>query len=212
MLNAYKKIIPQLEGLNRKDQYKILLQTKEWYEFRERMVYLDNHTCQKCNKKEGPIEVEVMTEEEQSKINKEIYEYNMAFLKHAKENPDSTYNALLDGTFTGKKLRVSRFDIVGNVVIQLHHKLYFWNKLPWEYERKYLMTLCYECHKDEHRDNQIYLYQDETMQYRREIPICWKCDGTGYLKEYNHIDYGNCWACDGAGIIFSESPAWIPVN
>lgn len=35
--------------------------------------------------------------------------------------------------------------------LQVHHTLYFENKNLWEYEDEYLVTLCKNCHQEEHR-------------------------------------------------------------
>ena len=33
--------------------------------------------------------------------------------------------------------------------LHVHHKFYQYGKNPWEYDEKYLMTLCYSCHEIE---------------------------------------------------------------
>jgi 5-methylcytosine-specific restriction endonuclease McrA len=35
--------------------------------------------------------------------------------------------------------------------LQVHHTLYFDNKKLWEYENDYLITLCKNCHQEEHK-------------------------------------------------------------
>jgi 5-methylcytosine-specific restriction endonuclease McrA len=35
--------------------------------------------------------------------------------------------------------------------LQVHHTLYFNNKKLWEYDDIYLITLCKNCHEEEHR-------------------------------------------------------------
>ena len=36
------------------------------------------------------------------------------------------------------------------LTLQVHHKKYFNNLEPWEYDHKYLVTLCKDCHKRIH--------------------------------------------------------------
>ncbi len=31
--------------------------------------------------------------------------------------------------------------------------------------------------------------------------VCWKCDGSGDLPHFSHIDNGRCWACGTSGQI-----------
>ena len=42
---------------------------------------------------------------------------------------------------------------------------------------------------------------DEILSYfdNNSRNTCYKCGGTGYLPEYNHISGGICFACNGAG-------------
>lgn len=39
--------------------------------------------------------------------------------------------------------------------LHVHHKYYLENKLPWEVPMKALITLCYKCHKKEHKGKKI---------------------------------------------------------
>lgn len=39
--------------------------------------------------------------------------------------------------------------------LEVHHILYIENKMPWEIPTRYLITLCEECHKKEHRNRPI---------------------------------------------------------
>ncbi|MBL1232819.1 MAG: HNH endonuclease [Flavobacteriales bacterium] len=48
----------------------------------------------------------------------------------------------------GKCVRCGRPD--GEVVLQVHHKIYLTGKLPWEYGTENCETLCKGCHAAEH--------------------------------------------------------------
>lgn len=82
--------------------------------------------------------------------------------------------------------------------LQVHHKKYIINKLPWGYENKDLITLCNYCHSDEHKRNNTPIY-DENGTLIIEHPDCSKCAGRGYIPEYNHVQGGICFKCGGTG-------------
>lgn len=44
---------------------------------------------------------------------------------------------------------------ITNVVLHVHHKIYFHNKNPWEYPDNYLETLCVKCHEEVHKTIKI---------------------------------------------------------
>lgn len=212
MSKSYYEINQSLIGLNTREQYEKLLQTNEWYEFRNLIIDLNGGpVCQSCQSVGGPIEESLMNDEEHKKLMAEIADHNRKFSKFGRENPEIVKQQLLDGTYTGQKVTPDRFKEIGRVIIQIHHTLYFWNKLPWEYQNKYLKILCQSCHRQEHLHNTIYMYRDESMKERKEIPICSRCDGSGFIPEYKHVQNGMCFDCYGAGCLFSAEPLWIPV-
>lgn len=212
MSKSYDEIKHDLTGLTVREQYEKLLQTSEWLQFRDRIISQNGGpVCQNCRSVEGAIEEPVMSEDEHKILMAEIADYNRKFLKLARENPEIIKQQLLDGTYLGQKVTPSRFKVVGRVIIQIHHTLYFWNKLPWEYETKHLKVLCDLCHKLEHQANTIYVYKDETMSQKKVIPICTKCDGSGFIPAYYHVQDGICFDCGGAGLLFNGESTWEPV-
>lgn len=213
MSKSFNEIKHDLIGLSVREQYEKLLQTSEWLQFRNRIISQNGGPiCQSCGSVEGLIEEAIMTEDEHKLLLAEIAEYNRKFLKFARENPEVINRQLLEGTYIGQKVTPSRFKVIGKVIIQIHHTLYFWNKLPWEYQPKHLKVLCDLCHKLEHQVNTIYVYKDESMSEKKVIPICTKCDGSGYIPEYSHIHNGICFECFGAGCLFNVEPNWEAVN
>ncbi|MCA6440867.1 MAG: hypothetical protein IM598_12060 [Chitinophagaceae bacterium] len=212
MSKSYDEIKHGLIGLTIREQYEQLLQTSEWLQFRDRIISQNGGpVCQSCRSVEGPIEEPIMTEQEHKFLLAEIADYNRKFLRLARENPDLIKQQLQKGTYIGQKASPSRFKEVGRVIIQVHHTLYFWNRLPWEYQSIHLKVLCDACHKQEHQVNTIYVYKDETMSEKKVIPICTRCDGSGYIPEYFHIQKGICFECWGAGCLFNAEPIWEPV-
>lgn len=43
-------------------------------------------------------------------------------------------------------------------ILQVHHKRYVSGKKPWQYSNNDLITLCINCHKEEHLINKIKTY------------------------------------------------------
>ena len=84
------------------------------------------------------------------------------------------------------------------VSLQIHHKLYIYNKLPWAYHDKYLETLCSICHHKFHNDHTVEVW-DEHQLNKMEIGPCDRCLGKGYIKEYKKIQNGICFKCRGYG-------------
>ena len=44
------------------------------------------------------------------------------------------------------------------VVLNVHHRYYIDNNMPWEYPDEALVTLCEDCHRKEHKYNEIDVY------------------------------------------------------
>ena len=108
------------------------------------------------------------------------------------EDPDSTSN---------EPLKPSKRKVVAIVTLQVHHDMYFTDKLPWEYETKYLRTLCTECHALLHRSDDTPVYRgDSPLPSRRQSQMCEVCDGVGRVP-YHDEDDGICDACGGRGFM-----------
>lgn len=86
--------------------------------------------------------------------------------------------------------------------LNVHHKYYVAGKNPWEYSNDALITLCQDCHCDEHKSTRTPVYKDlyykHVMAYAQ---ICDRCGGSGYLPQYQHVEGGICFKCQGEGVI-----------
>jgi len=206
-MKTHNEIISDLIGLSRKDSYPKLLETFEWFEFRNR--FINEHTiCSCCKKPKREVEVEIKNHEEWLKEVREINAYNNKFLKWANQNPNEVINQLSNDTYVGQKPIPSNSKTI-LISIQIHHKLYFKNKLPWEYDSKYIEVLCSDCHFNVHNSNVIYTFYDEEMLERKENKNCKRCGGTGTLKQYLYHKNGICFDCGGSGIISDEESKWL---
>jgi hypothetical protein len=81
--------------------------------------------------------------------------------------------------------------------LHVHHQYYKHNLQPWEYPDSALTTLCYSCHKMLHQ-NQTIPVLDDNNNVIGEMTCCKRCFGTGWFKEFKHIQNGICFRCSGA--------------
>jgi hypothetical protein len=85
------------------------------------------------------------------------------------------------------------------IPLHVHHSYYIVDCLPWDYDDKALVTLCAECHKSFHEDNQVKVY---TKKGDKLIDLnyspCKRCSGSGYLEQYANVQGGICFRCQGA--------------
>lgn len=84
--------------------------------------------------------------------------------------------------------------------LNIHHKFYIIDNKAWEYENDALITLCANCHQAVHQNTEIFVYaKSGDIMYKTEN--CKKCNGSGYLHEYNYCQNGVCFSCNGNGVI-----------
>lgn len=81
--------------------------------------------------------------------------------------------------------------------LNIHHKLYRLNTLPWDYYEGDLITLCSECHQKEHERNEIPVYDEHGQKVNLEK--CLKCSGVGYIPKFSFYRDGICFDCWGVG-------------
>lgn len=86
--------------------------------------------------------------------------------------------------------------------LNIHHNYYVRGKKPWEYPNDALVTLCEDCHKKRH-ENAIPLL-DSQLHHIKDMQICDRCGGSGYLPQYHHVEHGICFKCGGEGIILDD--------
>lgn len=208
-MKKYSEIKTEIEGLSRHDQYNALLLTNEWSTFRDKILELDERTCQMCGSKEGPTYQKIPDHEYQRK-KEQVLQHNKDFLAKL-DNPQFQEKILVTEVsvpLEGLLPIPSDLIFTGQIILQVHHKYYFFKNLPWEYTRKDVETLCANCHAKVHVDNKIYVYHDRTMKQKIELELCKKCAGTGYIPEYDYFCYGVCFDCGGQGMLQPEFVSW----
>lgn len=210
-LKTYKEIEHELLGLGRREQYVILLQTSEWSKFRQKQLLSHNEICQRCGVKAGPIE-EPIAIDEWEKAQEKYYQQMREFKDRKKtQTKEEFFRDLMAGIYVGQPILPNRVKEIGRTILQVHHRLYYFNKLPWQYLDNEMMVLCVDCHMRLHASEVIYTYKDESRSFRRLTPPCPKCEH-GYIHEFRHRDNGICYECWGEGISFDSSPVWEAVN
>lgn len=103
---------------------------------------------------------------------------------------------------TKNKSIIIRKESATTPVLNIHHKSYIMNRLAWEYDNSNLITLCENCHEEEHIQQEIPLY-DENLNLISHIETCDRCNGLGYIKQYNYYHNGICFKCEGKGVIIN---------
>lgn len=189
-MKSYKEILDEY-GDNY-IPYNILLSTKEWWEKRNAIANREKYLCQNCGGEtanlymlklkgkyvqEVPAKVEIKVVEIDVKdpFTKEVLG------KHKEERPVISEN-------------------LNPLLSHVHHTFYVKNHLPWEYNDNHLMHLCNKCHYEVHQNSIIYIYSSYENRQDGQIVIpCGKCNGTGFLKEYNYHQNGICFGCQGKG-------------
>ena len=85
----------------------------------------------------------------------------------------------------------------GNPLI-VHHRYYEYGALAWEYPNYALITLCANCHSLIHQTISPLCYYNNGM---RLVPMnftpCYRCNGSGWFKEFKHVQGGICFRCNG---------------
>lgn len=84
--------------------------------------------------------------------------------------------------------------------LNTHHNYYIFGRKPWDYDNGALVTLCSRCHQKRHQQTKIPLYTSDRQLICSALPVCDRCDGTGYLPQYRYFMGGICFKCHGEGM------------
>jgi len=82
----------------------------------------------------------------------------------------------------------------------VHHNRYQKDKLPWDIDVYYLHTLCYKCHELRHKKEKIPVFEkvgEEWLEVKQNFSVCNRCNGSGYLPQFNYHLGGICFKCNG---------------
>jgi hypothetical protein len=147
--------------------YSMLLNTIEWDEKRKTITARDGHHCNNCGKGET-------TNHFSEELKETVYFWEVGYVD---------YPILEDA---GKPY-----------FMQVHHKHYILNRLPWDYEDKDFETLCNWCHWDFHLNNKVKVYGADGVTLLEDLKPCLRCNGAGSFPKYSHVQGGVCFRCNG---------------
>lgn len=156
--------------------YAQYLTTVEWLNKRKLIIERDNHTCTNCKKG------------------------STFYIKNW--NSPIKYHLWNINSFTGENVP---WHVKGDSKLiladkhyhlEVHHQRYILNRFPWAYENDDLITLCNHCHTDFHKNNKVPVYNEDELLVL-EYEVCSKCNGTGYISQYEHVQNGVCFQCMG---------------
>ena len=85
--------------------------------------------------------------------------------------------------------------------LHVHHRYYIQGYLPWEYVTSALVSLCADCHYRCHQNHKPTIYQEVKpgkCVALAQVTRCCRCNGTGYIAQYKHVEDGLCFRCYGA--------------
>jgi hypothetical protein len=154
--------------------YAALLSTREWQAKRLEILERDNYRCQLCKGFET------------SYRNDKLEWYNVSFIFWTDLDKKERVSQPIMPTYTPDK----------PYNLQIHHKKYILNRLPWIYDNIDLQTLCNYCHAETH-DNEIIPIYDESGHKLTDYSVCDRCHGTGIIPEFKHVQHGVCFKCNG---------------
>lgn len=84
--------------------------------------------------------------------------------------------------------------------LHIHHTYYLKDALPWEIDESGLVSLCKKCHRKRHDEEIIKVYQKDGERIYESnyfYSVCPRCNGTGYLPHFKHVENGICFLCFG---------------
>lgn len=106
--------------------------------------------------------------------------------------------------FRANKYSLFRYWAMDFATLNVHHKLYIENKMPWQYDDEVFTTLCSDCHAEVHKTETTPLLSESGRVIYSDLPICDRCGGSGYLDEYYYYMNGICFKCCGRGVLLNE--------
>ncbi|WP_416439675.1 hypothetical protein [Phnomibacter sp. MR] len=173
--------------------YLELLQTQEWRCKRASILQRDNYTCSVCARRETLPLLNADTglwQPHEVHIPATCRQYNWQ-MRYA-------------GTFIDMSILYDRdieyLPVAQHRRMHVHHRLYIYDRLPWQYADKYLSCMCENCHHRWHQQHRVKVYRHTPEGYleMNDLTPCKRCAGAGRLPQYDHVEAGICFRCWGA--------------
>jgi hypothetical protein len=208
-LTSYEDLL-KIHGDKESISYQELLSTQEWKLKKNEIQKRDSYVCQNCKKRKTErFEIESLLSILKTNNLEQTWKIVGKFRTKTERIEPGNYWHLSESSFkkfnayTGEKY-IKTPD--GWILIQskkeyklnVHHKIYILNILPWENLNKDFETYCNWCHLEIHLADEIECYR---IINKKLIPAkmtpCLRCHGKGKLTEYEHIENGICFRCFG---------------
>ena len=195
--------------------YPMLLKTAEWHERREQIIKRDKQKCTKC----GKWATSFIDSPSAGKYKPDCYWVDADNAQYFDDLPVTLYKP---ASIFGLNAKWTEFGTSHGYIpmiyadksyhLEVHHKYYLQATVPWKYNDDALTTLCNWCHRETHaRGAQIPIYLNQVLRdaifYQTAgapegvtyYTPCIRCDGTGTIPSFDHIQKGVCFRCGGAG-------------
>lgn len=156
--------------------YSQYLITDEWAAKRDEIIKRDSFCCTNCKKSATIDNIDLVTKKPEH-----IWIEDNGVIDLGGDIPSANYIIV-----TADK----------HYHLEVHHNRYIFNRLPWEYNNEDLVTFCNHCHTDFHNTNKVLVFSEDEL-VELEYEACSKCNGTGYIPQYNHVQGGVCFQCMG---------------
>lgn len=204
--------------------YSKLLNTIEWAEKRNEILKRDKHACVRCKRnKTGSFsrnQIQAILDTNNDKIIWRIVGSDLQVIDSINggdywffsiKTLDKFRSSYWELKFAECKKGDTIFVLIQapkRYFLQIHHKHYILNKLPWEYRDSDLQTVCNWCHWDIHCNEKVNTFMlIDGVLIKTSLTPCYKCKGAGWFPEYVHIESGICFRCLGQKfeeLIFSQ--------
>jgi len=169
--------------------YPELLQLKEWRDKRQEIINRENNHYQVCKKK-------CMDDYFPKIVGHSGVYFQPATYEFIDVPIEIVHPLYGDIRYIDQQLRLVPQDEPH--IPHVHHTYYVRRKLPWDYPNESLMLVCHTCHNSIHEKQIITVYMDTSFNEVQSLTVCTRCNGKGYIYEYNHVENGVCFRCNGA--------------
>lgn len=205
--------------------YSEKLQSPEWEKFRLEIINSKKWKCENCQNKNlekyhKGIFLEVKSYKESDLAKREGlfcfiidiesgYHMFSAFHWTKDENFYKKLNLNQDSKIIFEIIKKSYYQQYARIIaiqkdeewvyfndMHVHHTYYQEGLDPWEYPKKSLQSLCWDCHEKLHENTYI-PHLDKDGKEIGKFKNCQRCYGAGYLPEYFYHKNGICFECNG---------------
>lgn len=112
-----------------------------------------------------------------------------------KKIPDNIYEIDLENIWFIHENNREKFN-KNFLSLHVHHKCYRSDHQIWNQNNLEYITLCNICHDTIHRNQKIPFY-DKHQNVTHFMEACDRCNGSGHIDQYKHIQGGICFKCKG---------------